>query len=149
MKCTIVRSNESKTGYAINVYDGQELVDVKLINETYKDEGDVLKLPENPANAKWYTVRKLERQLEKSDEIEVPYRETRVLGQRVTGEIKPKKSWLTWATEEEKAIIDEIQQRCIKRMDEQLNDPKYKLKMEIERKQAQLAELLKKLEQQD
>lgn len=54
-------------------------------------------------------------------------------------------NWFDYATEEEKETLNEIKQNCIKRHDDEVNDPQYKLKLEQKRLLEKLEEINKKL----
>lgn len=146
MKVVLTKVNDD---FVVREYSEQGSIVSEKKAEIWKD-GKSLKLPENSANAQWYTIEKYYKQseLRNSDEVEILPRVKRVLGQRVVGDIKTKKSWRNYATEEELKIVDDIMKKAVERMDAELNDPKYKLKMEIERKKKQLEELLKQLNEE-
>lgn len=146
MKVVLTKVNDD---FVVREYNEQGSIVSEKKAEVWKD-GKSLKLPENSVNAQWYMIAKYYKQCEltNSDEIEILPRVKRVLGQRVVGDIKTKKSWRNYATEEELKIVDDIMKKAIERMDAELNDPKYKLKMEIERKKKQLEELLKQLNEE-
>lgn len=146
MKVVLTKVNDD---FVVREYNEQGNIVSEKKAEVWKD-GKNLKLPENSANAQWYVIAKYYKQCElrNSDEVEILPRVKRVLGQRVVGDIKTKKSWRNWATEEELKIVDDIVKKATERMDAELNDPKYKLKMEIERKKKQLEELLKQLNEE-
>ena len=146
MKVVLTKVNDD---FVVREYNEQGSIVSEKKAEVWKD-GESLKLPENSVNAQWYMIAKYYKQseLRGSEEVEILPRVKRVLGQRVVGDIKTKKSWRNWATEEELKIVDDIVKKATERMDAELNDPKYKLKMEIERKKKQLEELLKQLNEE-
>lgn len=146
MKVVLTKVNDD---FVVREYNEQGSIVSEKKAEVWKDDKS-LKLPENSVNAQWYMIAKYYKQSEliNSDEVEILPRVKRVLGQRVVGDIKTKKSWRNYATEEELKIVDDIMKKAIERMDAELNDPKYKLKMEIERKKKQLEELLKQLNEE-
>lgn len=79
----------------------------------------------------------------------IPYKDPNKVVERKSGEKKSSKtqkwSWLDYVKEDEKKIIEEyndLMKVCIQRHDDEVNDPKYQLKMKRER-------LLKMLEELD
>lgn len=54
-------------------------------------------------------------------------------------------SWFDYATDEEKETLEKIKQNCIKRHDDQVNDPQYKMKLQRQKLMEQLEKLNKEL----
>lgn len=54
-------------------------------------------------------------------------------------------NWLDYATDEEKETLEKIKQDCIKRHDDEVNNPQYKLKLEQKRLLEKLEEVNKQL----
>lgn len=143
MKTLITTSSKAKTGYELRITDDQGKTIVKLIDSTYPGEPTTLVLPENPANRKYFSTKKLETIGEEG--LELTYKEPRVLGPRLPGSGSTQK--LTdFATEEELKVYNNLLTKWKERREEakkMANDPMAKALRELERAKAKV-EALKK-----
>lgn len=116
MKVIVRKSSNVASGYEMSIVDDTGVAQttelhfwsVGKTNPRYKD---TLLLPKNPANRTYFDVKQFAKK--GLDEIELEYRETRVLGPYNRGVVK--KDWTEYLTEEEKAQYDTIKQSCIER----------------------------------
>ena len=135
MKTFITRNAEAKTGYAIvTKEDDGNIVDIMLINEYDPSNPKSLKLPENPSNRKYFSIEKI------GDEVELTYKETKVLGPR--GNSKKIEDYIT---DEEKAIITDIMAKAKARKEADKPrelTPVEKAQLKIEKAKKELEKLL-------
>ena len=137
-KTIITRNTNSTTGYAISIYEDDALTQSILIEEIV-DEGKTLKLPENPSNRKYFSIKKVE---EAGGEIELTYKETVKLGANTN-----RKALKDYLTAEEQAAIDALLNKARERQEaarEAAKKPvskEEKLKAKIAKLQAELAAL--------
>ena len=146
MKVFVIKSTDSKSGYALRTVNDDGTAEVKPVdfwsagktNPRYKD---TLLLPKNPANRTYFDVKQFTKK--GLDEIELEYRETRVLGPYNRGVVK--KDWTEYMTDEEKAQYDAIRHACFERKKSAETPPELteveKLQLEIEKLTAKLAAL--------
>lgn len=104
----ITRSTNSTTGYALELYEDGVLTTTLTIDEIV-DGGKTLKLPTNPSNRKYFSIRKVE---EAGGEIELSYKETIKLGANTN-----RKALKDYLTPEEQATIDELMNRARERQE--------------------------------
>ena len=128
MKTYITTNPDAKFGYEI-VFDDKahDIVDIV-------DDGKTLKLPENPSNRKYYSIKKV---IEAGGTVELTYKETKTLGPKATGTTtkSPTMKWYDFLTDEEKIIISDIQTKAERRAE------KARLLAQIEADKARLEEL--------
>lgn len=141
MKTIITTSSQARTGYELHIVDDEGKVTVKLLNETYPGEPTTLVLPENPANRKYFSTKKLETIGDEG--LELTYKEPRVLGKRLPGSGSTQK--LTdFATEEELKVYNNLLEKWKQRREEakkKADDPIAKLKAQIAKYEAKIKEL--------
>lgn len=134
----ITRSTLSTTGYAIELYEDGVLVQSLAIEEIV-DEGKTLKLPVNPSNRKYFSIKKVE---EAGGQIELSYKETRTIKGNTN-----RKTAKDYLTAEEQAIIDELLGRAHDRLQAAREEAKKpmskeeKLRAKIAKLEAELAAL--------
>lgn len=115
MTTTIIRkSTTSTTGYEI-VFDGK----IIPLNDRPKNEPFTLILPENPSNRKYFNSKKVDAA---GGEIELTYKETRRLGERISTSNSTPKTPKTdrireYLTDEEKVIYDELIKKAQRRIE--------------------------------
>ena len=129
MKTYITRNPESKFGYQV-LFDDKILDVLDIV-----DDGKTLKLPENPSNRKYFSIKKVE---ESNGTIELTYKESKTFGPRTNTSTTPKvstKGWMEYLTDEEKTILDEIKTKAERRAE------KAKLLAQIEADKARIEEL--------
>lgn len=149
MKVIVRKSEQFESGYEMAIVNDDGTASVQGLkfwsagktNPRYKN---TLLLPKNPANRTYFDVKQFAKK--GVDEIELEYRETRILGPYNVG--VPKKPWEEYMTEEEKADYDKIREACLARKAE-AEKPKElteteKLQLEIEKLTAKLAALQSK-----
>lgn len=144
MKVIVKKSNDFKSGYAMSIVDDTGKANTCELNfwsagKTNPRYKDTLLLPKNPANRTYFDVKQFARK--GVDEIELEYRETRILGPYNVG--VPKKDWTEYMTEEEKAQYDTIRHACFERK-KVAEAPKPLT--EAEKLQLEIEKLTKKLE---
>lgn len=110
MSTFITTSANSKTGYKLVIKEGDRIVESHEINATDPKNESVLKLPENPSNRKWLSVKKV---IEAGGELELTYKESIVLGERSTSS-----KLEDYMTDEEKKLIADIHAKAEARRDE-------------------------------
>lgn len=110
MSTFITTSANSKTGYKLVIKDGDKIVKTYEIDSTDPKNESILKLPENPSNRKWLSVKKV---TEAGGELELTYKASIVLGERSTSS-----KLEDYMTEEEKKIIADIQAKAEARREE-------------------------------
>ena len=134
---TIVRINEEKDfGYEVVIIGDdkrEEILDILDI----VDEGKTLKLPENPSNRKFLSIRKIK---ENGGEIELTYKETIHLDKT-----RSRKSLEEYLTDDEKIIIENLMNKAKIRKEEEENKPKSP-REKLEEKIRKLTEKLNSLE---
>ena len=144
MKVIVRKSEQFESGYEMAIVNDDGTASVQELhfwsagktNPRYKD---TLLLPKNPANRTYFDVKQFAKK--GVDEIELEYRETRILGPYKVG--VPKKDWTEYMTEEEKAQYDAIKQTCIERKKIAETPPEL---TEAEKLQLEIEKLTKKLE---
>lgn len=144
MKVVVKKSNDFESGYAMSIIDDTGVASTCELhfwsagktNPRYKN---TLLLPKNPANRTYFDVKQFARK--GVDEIELEYRETRILGPYNRGVVK--KDWTEYMTEEEKVQYDVIKQSCIERKKIAETPPEL---TEAEKLQLEIEKLTKKLE---
>ena len=142
MKSIIRRNENSKMGYEIIIKnENNEIIETKEI-EIICDDGKTLKLPENPSNRKYFSIKKVE---ESGGEIELSYKESIKMSPRTLSNNKKIEDYLT---EEEKEKIQEIMNNAKKRMEEEKekterikNNPRYKELIKIRKDMENLRNL--------
>lgn len=146
MKVIVKKSSDFKSGYAMSIVDDTGKANTCELNfwsagKTNPRYKDTLLLPKNPANRTYFDVKQFAKK--GVDEIELEYRETRVLGPYNRGVVK--KEWTEYMTEEEKAQYDAIRHACFERKKIAETPPELteaeKLQLEIEKLTAKLAAL--------
>jgi hypothetical protein len=130
-KTIIKRNDETKTGYELIIQtDGQKDVIIPINDHDPKNE-DILKLPENPSNRKWFSKNKI-----KGDSIELTYKESMTFGPR--GESSPRKPLEDYLDEADKILYLELVEKAKKRREELTRKPKMTEREKIEAKIARL-----------
>lgn len=134
----ITRNTNSTTGYAIELYEDGVLTATLNIDEIV-DGGKTLKLPTNPSNRKYFSIKKVE---EAGGQIELSYKETIKLGANTN-----RKALKDYLTAEEQAIIEELMGKARERQEaarEAAKKPmskEEKLRAKIAKLEAELAAL--------
>lgn len=144
MKVVVRKSEQFESGYEMAIVNDDGTSNVQELhfwsagktNPRYKS---TLLLPKNPANRTYFDVKQFARK--GVDEIELEYRETRILGPYNRGVVK--KDWTEYMTVEEKAQYDTIHEACFAR---KLEAEKPKELTEAEKLQLEIEKLTKKLE---
>lgn len=131
MKTYLVRNTQSTYGYQLKVVDDEG--NTTFLDPIGRDPNtkNGLKLPDNPSNRKWISPKP------DVEEQEIPYKESKHFGQRTTVKTATpttSKGWTEHLTDEEKAIIEEIKTKALKR--KEIAD----IKAKIEALKAQLPE---------
>ena len=113
----IIKTPHTSTGYSIQVTD-ENGTTTTPINEIV-DEGKTLKLPSNPSNRKYFSVKKVE---DANGEIELTYKETIHLSPKLEKSEKsdkspaPKKDDLTdYLDDEDKKPYEDLIKKATKR----------------------------------
>ena len=109
MKVIVRKSEQFESGYEMAIVNDDGTTSVQELhfwsagktNPRYKT---TLLLPKNPANRTYFDVKQFAKK--GVDEIELEYRETRILGPYNRGVVK--KDWTEYMTVEEKAQYDTI-----------------------------------------
>ena len=117
MSTIITTSTTSTTGYKLLVTEADGLVHEYEINEFDPNNQGSLKLPENPANRKYFSVKKIEAA---GGTIELTYKEAVKLGERQTTNRTKLEDFMT---EEEKATIAMIMERAKTRREDARKKP--------------------------
>lgn len=94
--------------------DNNQVVNDSVIEGRDPKDPSILKLPENPSNRKWLSMKKVDMSL--NQELVLDYKESRTLNtHRTSGVVKTSKSDIEYLTDEEKAVyldlIKKIQDR--------------------------------------
>lgn len=141
----IKTSQKSRTGYELHITDEQGQTRVELINSYDPNRPTSLQLPENPANWKYFSTKKLETIPEEG--IELTYKAPRTLGPRLPGSGMTQKI-TDFATEEELKVYNNLLEKWKARREEaktKANDPIEKAKRQFERAQAKYKALMAEL----
>lgn len=120
----ITTSEKSRTGYELHITDEQGKTRVELINSYDPNRPTSLQLPENPANWKYYSTKKLETIPEGG--IELTYKAPRTLGPRLPGSGMTQKI-TDFATDEELKVYNNLLEKWKQRREEakvKTNDPR-------------------------
>ena len=117
MSTIITKSTNSTTGYKLLVTEADGLVHEYEINEFDPNNQGSLKLPENAANRKYFSVKKIEAA---GGTIELTYKEAIKLSERQTTNRTKLEDFMT---EEEKATIAMIMERAKTRKEEARKKP--------------------------
>lgn len=140
MKVYINNSLHSTTGYEIVIKDDEGLIVETKPIDTIVDEGKTLKLPENPSNRKYFSLKKVE---DADGVIELTYKETIKLGTREPGESK--KPLEDYLNDEDKALYLALVEKAKAARAEAHKKvpmtPIEKKKAQIERLKAQIAKM--------
>lgn len=104
----------------------QEIVERDPAND------QILKLPVNSSNRKWFSIKKVR---ENGGKIDLTYKETKTFGPRAAGTRTPKKSWTEYLTDAEKITYEELKTACEKRKAEDIAKPKSELEKALEKVQ--------------
>ena len=106
MRTFIIYDEQSKTKYSLKFVDDSGKESFKTIDRFYPGEPTTLVLPENPANRKYFSTKKLE----EIDEggLELTYKESKTYGPRLAGESAPRKPLEDWLTPDERKQYDEL-----------------------------------------
>lgn len=135
MKTYITTNPNTPTGYEVTVeYDDGRVEHLPIVKKEPDRESkgafDWYILPENPANRKMVNGKKIH------DGMQLTYRETRTqTASTGTTTKSPTMKWYDFLTDEEKAIIADLEDKAKKRAE------KAKLLAQIEADKARLAEL--------
>lgn len=114
---TIIRKGNSNTGYELVTIDDQNNEVVKPIEKTYPNEPYTLILPANEVNRKYFNSKKVDNA---GGEIELTYKETRLLGPRT--ESTPRKGLEEYLEGEEKELYLKLVEKAKKNRDS-INKP--------------------------
>ena len=106
MRTFIVYDEQSNTNYSLKFVDDNGNETVKTIDRFYPGEPTTLVLPENPANRKYFSTKKLEEIGENG--LELTYKESKTYGPRLPGESSPRKPLEDWLTPDERKQYDEL-----------------------------------------
>ena len=140
MKVYINNSIHSTTGYEIVIKDEDGLVIETKPIDTLVDDGKTLKLPENPSNRKYFSLKKVE---DADGVIELTYKETIKLGSREPSESKkPLEDYLN--DEDRELYLELVEKAKAARAEANKKAPmteKEKLQAKIARLQAQVAKM--------
>lgn len=123
-----------KENETIYMEDGDDIIECTKIVHEAKTGKDWVVLPENSANRKVADLAKIT-----EEGIELKYRETRTIGARTSG-----KKLQDYMTDEERATIDAIMEKCKQRKEADKPAPKTeieKLQEQIAKYQAKIAKL--------
>ena len=138
MRTTIITSTNSTTGYEIRIVNDDGIVETKPITEIV-DDGKTLKLPENPSNRKYFSIKKVN---EANGEIELTYKATVTLGTS-TNSTKKLEDYLN---ESDRELYLALVEKAKKAKEEAAKKPKTEVEKARARYERALAEL-KKLEE--
>lgn len=140
MKVLVRKNNESATGYAIVTTHDDGTESVQPINHTDPANAMILKLPENPSNRKWFSIKKVEAA---GGEIELTYKESKTLGPRT--ESAPRKGLEEYLEGEDREMYLALVEKAKKAREEANKKApmtEYEKRVRaVERAQAKLAEL--------
>lgn len=145
MATFIKTSSKSRTGYELHITDENGHTRVELINSYDPNRPTSLQLPENPANWKYFSTKKLEAIPEEG--LELTYKAPRVLGPRLPGSGMTQKI-TDFATPEELEVYNNLLEKWKARREEaktKANDPLEKAKRQYERAQAKYEALMAEL----
>lgn len=138
MRTTIITSTNSTTGYEIRIVNDDGIVETKPITEIV-DDGKTLKLPENPSNRKYFSIKKVN---EANGEIELTYKATVTLGTS-TNSTKKLEDYLD---ESDRELYLALVEKAKKAKEEAAKKPKTEVEKARARYERALAEL-KRLEE--
>lgn len=141
MKVFITYNDEAKTGYGLEFLEDNGKVVRIPIDRTYPGEKTTLVLPENPANRKYFSAKKVDNA--KDNRIELTYKETRVLGPSPEGHTVNRKPIEDYMTDEERTTYLEILEKARQRREEANKKPKM---TELEKAERALEAAKRKLE---
>ena len=116
--------------------------DKKSLLDKISKDGESYHLPENSSKREWLSVKKIKDGLVVEPKGE---KKSYTKGDGTKSSKSQKWNWLDYATEEEKQTLNKIKEDCIKRHDDEVNDPNYKLLLEQKKLQERLAEINLKL----
>lgn len=140
MSTFITKSTNSTTGYEIVIKDEKgAIVETKAI-ESIVDEGKTLKLPENPSNRKFYSLKKVE---EANGTVELTYKDSIKLGERSSTSTSSKLD--DYMTEEEKQIIADIKAKAEARREQAKKDAADKKNDPVEKARKRVASAIENL----
>lgn len=139
MKVSIKRNSEAKLGYELVIAHDDGMLEVKEITQTDPANPNILKLPENPSNRKWLSVKKIV-----DDELELTYKATMVFGPR--GNTSPKKDLSEYLEGKDKELYLQLVEKAKKNREEMHKKAPLTEKEKLERRLAKLQEELKKYE---
>ena len=115
MEKVFIRKNENaKLGYELVIIDDFNNEIIKEISSTDPKNPEILKLPENPSNRKWFSINKI-----KENQIELSYKESKVFGPRNEKSEKSEKSnnlenMIEYLNDEEKILFLELLEKAKK-----------------------------------
>lgn len=144
MRTFIIYDEQSKTKYSLKFVDDQGNETVKTIDRFYPGEPTTLVLPENPANRKYFSTKKLEEIGD--DGLELTYKESKTYGPRLPGESSPRKPLEDWLTEDERKVYDELMAKARERRAEAQKKPTLTPVEKAKRAYEKALEALKKAE---
>lgn len=137
MKVFVRKNNVTKLGYELVIVqdDGQEVI--KEITQTDPANDKIMKLPENPSNRKWLSMKKVV-----DNELELTYKASMTLGPR--GENIPRKDLSEYLEGEDKELYLKLVEKAKKNREEANRRPQLTEKEKLQRK---IEAMMKKLQE--
>lgn len=130
MKTSIKKVNNQYRLVIID--DNNQVVNDSVIEGRDPKDPSILKLPENPSNRKWLSMKKVDMSL--NQELVLDYKETRTLNtHHTTGVVKSSKNDIEYLTDEEKVIYQDLMNKIQARKErKKLEDQIAQLKAQLE-----------------
>ena len=138
MKTIITTSITSTTGYELRIVNDDGHMETKPITEIV-DDGKTLKLPENPSNRKYFSIKKVN---DANGEIELTYKATITIG--TTGSTSKKLE--DYLDESDRELYIALVEKAKRAKEEAAKKPKTEVEKARARYERALAEL-KRLEE--
>ena len=137
MKVFVRKNNVTKLGYELVIVqdDGQEVI--KEITQTDPANDKIMKLPENPSNRKWLSMKKVV-----DNELELTYKASMTFGPR--GENIPRKDLSEYLEGEDKELYLKLVEKAKKNREEANRRPQLTEKEKLQRK---IEAMMKKLQE--
>lgn len=111
--------------------DNNQVVNDSVIEGRDPKDPSILKLPENPSNRKWLSMKKVDMSL--NQELVLDYKESRTLNTHNTGVVKSSKNDIEYLTEEEKVVYLDLMSKIQARKErKKIEDQIAQLKAQLE-----------------
>lgn len=110
MKVFVRKNNVAKLGYELVIKSDDGNEQILEITSTDPANDQILKLPENPSNRKWLSIKKI------GEQLELEYKETKVFGPR--SEQTPRKGIEDWLNDEDKKLYKQLIEKAKKNREE-------------------------------